>query len=61
MEVTAITSEVDPVMLELELGGLMADAVKIVLGNPDVIVATVGFTLFVTLCLVVIEVYQKFR
>ena len=60
MEVT-IPSEVDPIMIEFELGGLVAEAVKIVLGNPDIIVATVGFTLFVTLCLVVIEVYQKFR
>lgn len=60
MEVT-IQSEVDPAMLEFELSGLVAEAVKIVLGNPDIIVATIGFTLFVALCLVVIEVYQKFR
>lgn len=59
MEVT-ITSEVEPVMLEFELNSLVAEALKILLGNPDIIVATIGFTLFVTLCLVVIEIYRKF-
>lgn len=60
MEVT-IPSEVDPVMLDLELGGLVAEAFKIVLGNPDIIVVTIGFTFFITLSLVVIEIYKKYR
>jgi len=60
MEVT-IPYEVDPVMLKFELSGLVAEAVKIVVGNPDVIVAVVGFTFFITLAMVVIEIYKKFR
>ncbi|WP_458414538.1 hypothetical protein ACNQFZ_06635 [Schinkia sp. CFF1] len=60
MEV-GITSDVEPMMLKHEVGGLVAEAVKIVLGNPDVIVTMIGFAFFITLCLVIIEVYQKFR
>lgn len=54
-------SEVEPIMLEFELSGLVAEALKIVLGNPDIITATISFAIFVTLCLVVINLYQQFR
>jgi hypothetical protein len=56
-----LTMYVETDMLEFSLNGLVAEAVKILLGNPDVIVATNGFTLFITLCLVVIELFKRFN
>lgn len=65
MEVTPeeeviVTNQIDPVMLEFELEGLLAEALKLVLGNPDVITALSGFAIFITLCLVSIEIYRQY-
>lgn len=47
-------------MEELELGGLMAEAFKLWLGNPDIAVVLITFTIFSGLVITAIQVYQDF-
>ncbi|HHY72266.1 MAG TPA: hypothetical protein GX497_03395 [Bacillus bacterium] len=52
---------IEPYMLPDEVGGLVAEAFKIILGNPDVIVTLTAFSIFIALSLTTIEIYRKFR
>lgn len=45
----------------MEIGGLVSYAFKTVLGNPDVMAALTSWAIFLTLCLIVIEVYKSTR
>lgn len=48
-------------MEEIELGGLMAEAFKIWLGNPDIAVGLLTFTIFTGLVITAVQVYDDFR
>ncbi|MFO1442671.1 hypothetical protein KDN24_05515 [Bacillus sp. Bva_UNVM-123] len=41
-----------------EIGGLVAYALKIVFGNPDVIVLLLAFSIIITLGLVIFRIYE---
>ncbi|WP_169819269.1 hypothetical protein [Anaerobacillus arseniciselenatis] len=43
----------------MEIGGLVADTFRILLGNPDVMTLILTFTIFLTLLLVSIDIYQN--
>lgn len=43
----------------MEIGGLMAFAFKIFLGNPDIMTALITWVVIITLVLTVIEVYRE--
>lgn len=45
----------------MEIGGLVEYAFKAFLGNPDVMAFLLSFAVFITLYLVVIEVYRYVR
>lgn len=42
----------------MEVGGLMAQAFKVVLGNPDIMAVVITWAISVTLLLTVINVYR---
>lgn len=44
----------------MEIGGLMAEAFKLFLGNPDIAVFLVTFTLFMGLILTAFRAYAHF-
>lgn len=44
----------------MEIGGLMAEAFKIFLGNPDIAVALISFIIFIGLVITAIQVYEDF-
>ncbi len=43
----------------MEIGGLMAEAFKAFLGNPDIMTGLVTFGVVSTILLTVIEIYHK--
>jgi len=43
----------------MEIGGLMAHAFKIFLGNPDILAGLITITVFTTLLLTIIEITKK--
>ncbi|AIF45721.1 hypothetical protein X953_19795 (plasmid) [Virgibacillus sp. SK37] len=43
----------------MEIGGLMAQAFKIFLGNPDVMAVLITWAVFISLFLTVIEIFNK--
>ncbi|MBM7543249.1 hypothetical protein [Amphibacillus cookii] len=43
----------------MEIGGLMAEAFKIFLGNPDIMTVLLGWGVFVALILTVLQIYNK--
>ena len=43
----------------MEVGGLMAEGFKIFLGNPDIIVVLIGWSVFVSLLLTVVGLSRK--
>jgi len=45
----------------MEIGGLMAYAFKVFLGNPDIMVSLITWTVLVTLFLTVLEVNKKLK
>jgi hypothetical protein len=45
----------------MEIGGLMAYAFKVFLGNPDIMVSLITWTVLVTLFITVLEVNKKLR
>jgi len=45
----------------MEIGGLMAYAFKVFLGNPDIMVSLITWTVLVTLFLTVMEVNKKLK
>ncbi|MDG5787789.1 hypothetical protein QA612_09780 [Evansella sp. AB-P1] len=47
--------------MALNVGGIVQDTLKIVYGNPDVMVFIFSFTIVVTLVFVTIELYNKSR
>jgi len=48
-------------MEELELGGLMAEAFKLWLGNPDIAVAILSFTIFAGMAITAVQIYDDFK
>lgn len=47
-------------METIELGGLVAEAFKIWLSNPDIAVGLITFTIFSGLVITAIQVYRDF-
>lgn len=47
--------------MEIELGGLMAEAFKIFLGNPDIAVALLSFIIFSGLAITAMQIYDDFK
>lgn len=47
--------------INFRIGGIIREALKVVFGNPDVMVVIFSFTIVMTLILVAMEVYQKTR
>jgi|GEM_PF-1569043 len=45
----------------MEIGGLMAYAFKVFLGNPDIMVSLITWTVLVTLFFTVLEVNKKLK
>ena len=45
----------------MEIGGLMAHAFKIFLGNPDVMAALITWAIISTLALTIIEIFKETR
>lgn len=45
--------------IEMEIGGLMAEAFAIYLGNPDVMLVIFGWGFLVTILLTVLELYRR--
>lgn len=45
----------------MEIGGLMAYAFKVFLGNPDIMVSLITWTVLITLFLTVLEVNKKWK
>jgi len=45
----------------MEIGGLMAYAFKVFLGNPDIMVSLITWTVLVTLFLTILEVNKKLK
>ncbi|MBH0176234.1 hypothetical protein IHV09_22005 [Fictibacillus sp. 23RED33] len=43
----------------MEIGGLMAYAFKVFLGNPDIMAALITWAVLVTLALTVIEIFKE--
>lgn len=43
----------------MEVGGLMAQAFKAFLGNPDIMAVLITWAVFLTLLLSVIEIFQR--
>lgn len=43
----------------MEIGGLMAYAFKVLLGNPDIMAALITWAVITTLVLTVIEVFKE--
>lgn len=45
----------------MEIGGLMAYAFKVFLGNPDIMVSLITWTVLVTLFFTILEVNKKLK
>lgn len=45
----------------MEIGGLMAYAFKVFLGNPDIMVSLITWTVLITLFLIIFEVNKKLK
>lgn len=45
----------------MNLGGIVADALKLIYGNVDIMVFITGFSIFITLVLVTKEIYERLR
>lgn len=45
----------------MEIGGLMAYAFKVFLGNPDIMASLITWTVLITLFLTVLEVNKKWK
>jgi hypothetical protein len=45
----------------MEIGGLMAYVFKAALGNPDIMVALLSWSVLFTLVMVTIQLYHDFR
>ncbi|MEM5592060.1 hypothetical protein AAHH67_10595 [Niallia circulans] len=45
----------------MEIGGLMAYVFKVFLGNPDIMVSLITWTVLITLYLTVLEVNKKLK
>jgi len=43
----------------MEIGGLMAHAFKVFLGNPDIMAALITWAILSTLALTVIEIFKE--
>lgn len=43
----------------MEIGGLMAEAFKVMLGNPDILSVLLTFTVFVSVLLTLITIIQN--
>jgi hypothetical protein len=43
----------------MEIGGLMSEAFKVMLGNPDILSVLLTFTVFVSVLLTLITIIQK--
>jgi hypothetical protein len=43
----------------MEIGGLMAYAFKVFLGNPDVMAALITWAILITLALTVLEIFKN--
>lgn len=46
--------------MEIEIGGLMAEVFKIFLGNPDIAVMLITFTIFFGSVFTIIRTYMDF-
>lgn len=42
----------------MEIGGLMAEAFKIFIGNPDIMAVLITFAIALTLSLTVVEIFK---
>lgn len=45
----------------MNLGGIVADTLKIIFGNVDIMVFIISFSIFVTLIFVTKEIYERLR
>lgn len=45
----------------MEVGGLFAEAFKVIFGNTDAVTAVSSFTIIVTFLFIVIEVYKRVK
>lgn len=43
----------------MEIGGLMAEAFKAFIGNPDIMAVLLSFSVAITIILTVIEIHHK--
>lgn len=43
------------------IGGIVADTLKLIFGNGDIMVFVAAFTIFITLLLAIKEIYEKLR
>jgi hypothetical protein len=48
-------------VVEMEIGGLMAYAFKVIFGNPDVMVLISTFTISIALGMVIARIYDDLR
>ncbi|MBQ6448874.1 hypothetical protein KGR20_09545 [Cytobacillus oceanisediminis] len=45
----------------MEIGGLMAFAFKVFLGNPDIMISLITWTVLTTLFLTILEINKKLK